>query len=78
MMEMRLNEEKCSNEFLTKQLERLWNTDFGDTTVEIKAEVSVENKRALDLIKKSLMVKDGHYQVTLPWREDPPDLKNNR
>ena len=61
-----------------QQLERLWNTDFGDMTVDIKVEESVEDRKALDVVEKSLQIKDGHYQAALPWRKDPPDLPNNK
>ena len=73
-------EEACqdNNEILMQQLERLWNTDFGDMTVDIKVEESVEDRKALDVVEKSLQIKDGHYQAALPWRKDPPDLPNNK
>ena len=73
-------EEGCqdNNEILMQQLERLWNTDFGNMAVDIKVEESVEDRKALDIVEKSLQIKDGHYQAALPWRKDPPDLLNNK
>ena len=29
-------------------------------------------------MERSLKMVDGHYQVALPWRADPPYLPNNR
>ena len=47
-------EEACqdNNEILMQQLERLWNTDFGHMTVDIKVEESVEDRKALDVVEK--------------------------
>ena len=29
-------------------------------------------------MERTLKMVDGHYQVALPWRYDPPYLPNNR
>ena len=39
---------------------------------------SVEDKRALEVMERTLKMVDGHYQVALHWRYDPPYLPNNR
>ena len=57
-----------NDEVLSQQLERLWKTDFGHMTIDLKVEASVEDRKVLDKIEKSLQIKDGHYQVALPWR----------
>ena len=66
------------DEELRQQLERLWKTDFEDTEVETKVCASVEDKRALEIMEGSLQQVNGHFQVALPWRHDPPYLPNNR
>ena len=37
-----------------------------------------EDKRALSIMKESICLKEGHYQIDLPWKDDVPCLLNNR
>ena len=66
------------NETLDRQLEKLWKTDFRDSIVGTRTLPSVEDNKALTKIKQSLQRRDGHFQVRLPWQEDPPYLPNNK
>ena len=70
----------CENtdEDLKHQLERLWKTDFEGSLVETKVCPSVEDKKALQIMEKTLKIMDGHFQVALPWRNNPPYLPNNK
>ena len=72
--------ERNANEdnLLTQQLERLWNTDFNERVANNKSSLSVEDKRALEMMEQSLKRKDGHFQVALPWREKPVKIPNNK
>ena len=63
---------------LYKQVERMWNTDFNESTLTAKTEMSLEDRRALAKMKSTIQKIDGHYQLDLPWRLYPPPLKNNR
>ena len=67
--------ERCQvdNDILTQQLERLLNTDVNDSTMDNKMSASVEDKRALHV-----KLDDGHFQVALPWRQDPPGIPNSK
>jgi len=38
----------------------------------------LEDERALEIMEITLKMVDGHFQVALPWRHDPPFLPNNR
>ena len=69
---------RAQNEELNQQLERLWKTDFENSEVETRVSASVEDKRALEVMERTLKMVDGHYQVALPWRYYPPYLPNNR
>ena len=40
--------------------------------------MSVEDERALAIMEDSVKKVSGHYQVALPWRQQPPYLPNNR
>ena len=71
-------ERQAQNEELNQQLERLWKTDFESSEVETRVCASLEDKRALEIMEKTLKMVDGHFQVALPWRHDPPFLPNNR
>ena len=63
---------------MTQQLQRLWNTDFNESAVNNKSSLSVEDKKALEMMEQSLKRKDGHFQVALPWREEPVNIPNNK
>lgn len=69
---------QIQDEILREQLENLWKTDFADSVVSSSASLSIEDKKALEKMEQSLKMVDGHYQVALPWRNDPPYLPNNR
>ncbi len=67
-----------SDDLLNRQLERLWTTDFNESTADTKSSLSVEDKRAAEIMDRSLKFKDGHFQVALPWRKEPVDIPNNK
>jgi hypothetical protein len=69
---------KNTDEDLKHQLERLWKTDFEGSLVETKVCPSVEDKKALQIMEKTLKIVDSHFQVALPWRNNPPYLPNNK
>ena len=45
---------------------------------ETKVCPSLEDKKALQIMEETLKMVDGHFQVALPWRDNPPYLPNNR
>ncbi|XP_071481344.1 uncharacterized protein [Diadema antillarum] len=63
---------------LQNQLKRFWESDYGGYLVDEKTADSVEDRRALQIMKESATIIDGHYEVGLPWRHYPPSLPNNR
>ena len=56
----------------------LWITDFNESTADTKLSLSVEDKRAAEIMDRSLKFKDGHFQVALLWRKEPVDIPNNK
>ena len=40
--------------------------------------MSREDKQAIQTMEGSVKLKDGHYEVGLPWRQEFPYLPNNR
>ena len=73
-----LTKREIEYEILQAQLEKLWKTDFRDSVVSSSTSPSIEHKKALEKMERSLKMIDGHYQVALPWRTDPPYLPSNR
>ena len=65
-----------SNSELHRQLERLWTTDFRDSNTPTKPAASVENKKARQIMEESLKLEEGHFQLALPWRRQPPNFPN--
>ncbi|XP_072174663.1 uncharacterized protein [Diadema setosum] len=63
---------------LKQQLKQFWRVDFGGYLNQDNVGDSVEDLRALKVMKESAVMVDGHYQVALPWRSFPPVLPNNR
>ena len=68
-------ERQARDEELSQQLDRMWKTDFENSEVETRVCTSLEDKRALEVMERTLKTVDGHYQVALPWRHDPPYLQ---
>ena len=73
-----LTKREIEDEILQEQLEKLWKTDFRDSVVSSSTSPSIEDKKALEKMERSLKMVDGHFQVALPWRTDPPYLPSNR
>ena len=69
---------RAADDLLSRKLERLWNTDFIDPETNTEFSLSVEDKRAMEIMEKSLKMKDGHFQVALPWRKESVDIPNNK
>ena len=69
---------QIQDEILQEQLEKLWKTDFRDSVVSSSTSPSIEDKKALGKMERSLKMLDRHYQVALPWCTDLFYLPNNR
>lgn len=63
---------------IENQMERFWKIeDYGASKSDDKP-LSIEDKRALKILEDTTRVVDGHYEVGLLWKEDQPQLPNNR
>ena len=71
-------ETQDDDEALSQQVEKFWKTDFVDLISSSKVSMSVEDERALRIMEESSKKVSGHYQIALPWRQQPPYLRNNR
>ena len=67
-----------TNAELSKQFEQYCNVKFNDSTYEPKASMSQNDRRALEIMKSTVKLSNGHYKIGLPWRNNPPHLQSNK
>lgn len=63
---------------LESQFKNFCDLEFNDAEYYNKGALSKDDQRALELMKGSVKLKHGHYEVALPWKRNPPNLPNNR
>lgn len=63
---------------ISHQIEQLYNSEFNDIVFKEDKPMSIEDRRALTIMEKSVCQVENHYQVALPWRYNSPCLPNNR
>ena len=63
---------------LVQQVERFWEIENFRVTPDSKPCMSVEDKKALTIMEKSVKLEGGRYQKALPWKQYPPFLPYNR
>ena len=63
---------------LQHQIERFWEIDsYGTKRALHESALSVDDKRALAILKSTTVKEEGHYKTALLWKGEP-DLPNNR
>ena len=75
---IRVGDTPAGDDALLQQVKCFWETDFGGSISDHKTAMSVQDKKALQILEASAELVDGHYQVGLPWKHNPPFLPNNR
>lgn len=63
---------------LSKQFERFCNLEFNDSVFDSKLGMSKEDSRAMSIIEGSVRLHNGHYEISLPWKNPSIRLPNNR
>ena len=63
---------------LNEQFQSYCDMEFNDSAYSEAKSMSANDKHAMRLMSDSIKLKNGHYQLALPWRNDPPCLENNR
>ncbi|XP_064642864.1 uncharacterized protein LOC135497084 [Lineus longissimus] len=58
------------------EMERLWNADVD--TPKDQYFYTPEERIALSKAKRTIRYVDGRYEIGIPWKEDRPNLPNNR
>ena len=65
-------------EAIAEQLERMYNSDFNESSLTGAQAMSQNDRRALSAMQRTVRLVNGHYQLGLPWRYGTPVLPNNR
>ena len=76
--EVHVNFISGGQEMISSQLKRLYDADFNEPLSSVKQAISIEDQRALAILESSICLRNGHYQLRLPWRFKSPCLLNNR
>ena len=64
-------------ENLNTQLERMYNEEFGDINTALEEGMSVEDRKAKEIMDQSATLVNGHYQIKLPFRQEFPSLPDS-
>ncbi|KAF5400870.1 hypothetical protein PHET_05807 [Paragonimus heterotremus] len=59
-------------------IERLCHMELVDSTSGEERGMSIEDYKALTKLEHSIILKDGHYEISLLWHTDPLLLFDNR
>ena len=52
--------------------------EFNDSLLYNERAMSLEDKRALNIMESTAVLKEGHCEIAMPWRYSPLFLPNNR
>ena len=63
---------------LDHQFQRFCNMEFNDSLPGSERAPSLEDRRALTIMETSAVLKEGHYEIALPWKCPPLCLPNNK
>lgn len=63
---------------LEEQVQKFWAMESLDSLHADCREMSVMDKRVLQLWDDNVKVVDGHYELPIPFRNNPPTLENNK
>ncbi|KAL0187614.1 hypothetical protein M9458_014713, partial [Cirrhinus mrigala] len=63
---------------LDELLKEQYNNDFPEQAYDEKPELSFEDQRFLEIVNNSVVKRDGHYQICLPFRKLDITLPDNK
>ena len=63
---------------LQAQVEQFWKVDTAPALANNMLQMSLDDKRVIDIWNSGLTVVKGHYQLDIPFCTNPPELPNNR
>ena len=59
-------------------VEDFYDRDFGESIADSKTDLSQEERRFMNYVEESVMLKDGHYEIALPFKDLKYPIPNNR
>lgn len=63
---------------LQKSVERFWNLDSVEAVTNDVKGMSRDDKRAMTMMEDTVQLSDGHYELSIPFKQRPVTLPNNR
>ena len=69
-----INFTRTAQDSLSVQLGRMYDEEFVEADANAEEGMSVEDRKAQELMDQSATLVNGHYQLKLPFRQEKPDL----
>ena len=63
---------------LHQMVQDFYNRDFSESIADNKTELSQDERRFMESVEKSAELKDGHYEIALPFKNRQHPVPNNR
>lgn len=67
-----------NDRLLSCQVEEFWKIEKTELEESIDRSASMKDRTAEDILHKTTKLVDSHYETSLLWKEDKPQLLNNR
>ena len=67
-----------ADQSLEQQFESYCNREFNDSKYDARPTMSQNDRKALEIMERTVTMENGHYQMALPWKTFPPNLPNNK
>ena len=74
----RINFLQSDNHALHRQMMQMYHHDFNEDSCDPDTMFSVDDRKALEIMQKSVRLSDKHYTIALPWKSDDIKLAKNR
>ena len=72
-----INSVRSEFDILDHKLERMYNAEFDDINDDIDENMSVEDRYAEEIMNKTTVLKNEHYEIGLPFKHNPPHLPDS-
>ena len=63
---------------LQRMVEDFYNLDFNESVADNRTELSQDERRFMASVEGSTLLKDGHYEIPLPFKDRQYSVPNNR
>ncbi|XP_028415653.1 uncharacterized protein LOC114539014 [Dendronephthya gigantea] len=72
-----INYSRSEYEVLEQKLERMYNVEFNDLSDDVEENPSFQDRQAQEMMVETTVLKNGHYQVGLPFKHNTPHFTNS-